>query len=544
MARQTPNFDRSRSRSSPRARPRSSPRELTAQQTQSVKDLLNEIEQLESGPNHQCRKQEIIRVRLGAACGYSVWESSDAGFPVSPWTVAEDLRCSVFLERSRIGRSYQQQNSQYCIENHIRMVLDIQRVAAFEQAILRVARRKRVLDVGAGAFCLLGRIALKAGAARVDAIEQSKQAVDYAVELFKMEIADAPFPPLRCLRSTCAALCPDQMQLILPPRPHSNDVRQYNILIEPAVPTGADDVKQQFMDAFVASEQSIVARRTETSAARLLHSSGLQDADDPFRFATDCTSLRCTVLLWPDAAALHEADDAQHGGEAEPSGKLEVHQGLSSALSLQGGYDLVVHELLGHVASAEGVALTISDIIHRGLCQSQCVFIPSAAATFFAPTSALELSVLEQALNCFHNNGRQLQSQTKYNVLRFNSQAFLAAPQALEKLEFRQGADLVGRRHHSVEFTTTRGGVFDGLHFHLWIELDECTNIDTLATETSWSTTYVKLLDEGIWMPCGSRIVCDCWVCLDTSTPRYSVSVRNGELGREVFIAGFAWDGS
>lgn len=85
-------------------------------------------------------------------------------------------------------------------------------------------------------------------------------------------------------------------------------------------------------------------------------------------------------------------------------------------------------------------------------------------------------------------------------------------------------------------------GFFDGLHFHLHVKLDELTSIDTLSSETTWSTTYVKLLEDSLWLPAGQRIACRCkaWSRGSRGSMRcYSVRVCLGETE----VATFHWEG-
>jgi hypothetical protein len=58
-------------------------------------------------------------------------------------------------------------------------------------------------------------------------------------------------------------------------------------------------------------------------------------------------------------------------------------------------HDPVVHEILGHVASAEGVVGALLDLHRRGVCRPGALFVPQAAGTMLCPTSPLQLSMLE-----------------------------------------------------------------------------------------------------------------------------------------------------
>ncbi|CAE8632677.1 unnamed protein product, partial [Polarella glacialis] len=127
--------------------------------------------------------------------------------------------------------------------------------------------------------------------------------------------------------------------------------------------------------------------------------------------------------------------------------------------------------------------------------------------------------------------------------------ALLAPAQPFEWLEFQglsSSESLRGLQQRTVEFITTRAGLFDGLHFHMRVQLDSETSIDTLREQTTWSTTYVRLLAEGVWLPEASRLICDCRVWLDESSPRYAVAVRRPSTSceQERLLGEFSWQGS
>jgi len=217
---------------------------------------------------------------------------------------------------------------------------------------------------------------------------------------------------------------------------------------------------------------------------------------------------------------------------------LQLFQDFSSDAPLPGKYNLVVHEILGHIASSEGVVKAIRDLHNRSLLTRDCIFVPRGAATLFVPTMKLQLSCIERTL-CLHRNrwGGDLNCLVKYHADRFPFHAFLAKPKYFEDLDF--GGDLQMERRDVIEFITDISGVFDGLHFHMEVDMDGHGMIDTLHDDTSWSTTYVRLLDPGIFLPVGSRITCETHIDLDRADPFYSISV----LVDRQQVAKFSWSG-
>lgn len=392
--------------------------------------------------------QESLNL-ISHACGYQC--------QMSIGRIGWDFQCVHFQSKDQWGLDRYQHNEAYSLNNHVTMATDKPRVEAFRRALNQAASARRVLDVGSGPFCLLSRLALRAGASSVDCVEQNQWAVEHAIDMFKAEAA------------------------------------------------------QQENDVMCGIKASLVGYDL----------------------------YGCEHAEWEGKSRLSLFVGAPELLEGFPKfQKLQLFEGYSSEAPLQGGYDLVVHEILGHIASSEGVVEALNNLRHRGLLRSDCVFVPRRAATLFVPTMEIKLSCLERIL-CLSGNRREqgLHCLTKYHAHRFPEQMFLATPAVFEDLDF--GGDLQTRRHAVVEFVTDRSGVFDGLHFHMLVDMDSHATINTLLDHTSWSTTYVKLLDPGIFLPVGSHIICETWVQLDRPDPLYSVWVS---VGKEK-VAQFSWSG-
>ena len=210
----------------------------------------------------------------------------------------------------------------------------------------------------------------------------------------------------------------------------------------------------------------------------------------------------------------------------------------------KGPFGLVIHELLGHVASSEGVCETMAVLFDRRIRSDVTRVIPRAAGTLFAPTSPVHLTDLEKVINASFNGELGIRTQVKYHARCFDSIHFLAQPQTFEWLDFQQ-SNFQNPCKRRVTFVTEREGYFDGLHFHLLVELDEVASIDTLKNpDTTWSTTYVRLLEDGIWLSAGTRIVCDCESKTEQKVLRcFSVKVYIGEPWEEREVTSFYWEG-
>lgn len=222
---------------------------------------------------------------------------------------------------------------------------------------------------------------------------------------------------------------------------------------------------------------------------------------------------------------------------------LSLFHGLSTEVEVPGGYDVVVHEILGHVASAEGVASAIHNIKSRGILSPKCVFVPKAAETVFSPASRLELNPLEKIVSLYYSNAEDITPKTKYHVRNFPAEHIMAPPQPLERMVFSMDEPIVMRQEHECEFLVTKDGLFDGLHFHMRVFVDDDAIIDTYNTKTTWRTTYVRVLERGIPLTKGSRILCKCSSQIDLFCPKYTIKVFIGEPGDEERVAVYDWEG-
>ena len=88
-------------------------------------------------------------------------------------------------EVPRWGGGVHDKNVNYSVGNHASMATDTVRCSAYAEAIGRVARGRRCLDVGTGPFLLLARLCERAGASFVACVEDSPSSVRLAIELLK-----------------------------------------------------------------------------------------------------------------------------------------------------------------------------------------------------------------------------------------------------------------------------------------------------------------------------------------------------------------------
>jgi hypothetical protein len=216
-------------------------------------------------------------------------------------------------------------------------------VRGYADAIGEVALGRKAIDIGSGPHCLLARLVVNAGASRVDAIEQNDSFVSHAIDALKAEAAgESTHAAIVSLRSCAGAAALGPM---------------FDLTVEHADPP-----------------PEIRATEVKTCAE------GAAAADVHVATPTDTGEVRCKVALRMKGTGISAAWTSSDGEDMEPSSSdedggvdveggeeeeeeeeeeedgcssLYLHHGYSTTCpSLRGGYDLVVHEILGHVSNS------------------------------------------------------------------------------------------------------------------------------------------------------------------------------------------------
>jgi hypothetical protein len=437
------------------------------------------------------------------------------------------IGCRLLKQKAQWGLDNGEQNDAYSMSNHLSMVHDVSRVEAYAEAIIRATEANpftRAIDIGTGPFCLLSRIALGAGATSVTAIEHAKQAVGKAVAFFKDDYENnAGLADRDGLRGTAGEQWGTARQL-------GTRIQVVNLDIPPIQAWQRDDSRRRHDDSRKQREGHKRQRNDFTQA---------------------------TVKL------LTQKEGHGHGGSESTLELLHGYSGdvspVLSAEILAGTrpqYNLVVHEILGHIASAEGAGLAIRDLKQKGICAPDCVFVPRVAETLIAPTTVLPTTALDCIVHRFLNGGNgSLRTRVKHHCQRFPHEALMAAPQAFERLDFQQaGADFessnatpgesFGVQRRTLVFSAERDGRVDGFHLHLSVQLDEHKTLDVLdEPSSSWSSIYVRLSQEGVPVTAGTKITCICESIFNDHLPRYQVEMLVGEGDEQGSLGTFAWSG-
>jgi len=171
---------------------------------------------------------------------------------------------------------------------------------------------------------------------------------------------------------------------------------------------------------------------------------------------------------------------------------VEVVSGRGEEVSLPEKADILVHELIGQIASDEGVVSVMRDVIGCH-ATTDTILIPSACRSFFVPV---------QYPNS-RKKSRKLKIQRK-NVWNFPKEFFISTPAEFEHHDFRTKLILTDKRQ--VEFGVSDAGTFEGFLFWTEIEFSPELLLDTFKG-TSWSTVFVSIPEFSFGVVRGDSIV-------------------------------------
>ena len=286
------------------------------------------------------------------------------------------------------------------------------RTDAYDRAIGRALRRlgpgARVLDIGAGPFMLLGRMAHHSGAAFVACVEHSASAVQLCTELARREWLTSP-----------TAACDWRIRPDEPRDFHNHGGGGHG---SGSYGGGSGGGGGGSGGSSRPASIHHVPERDVLEAERLMRRLSLE-------LTPTALSFRAVggAAAPPPTPGIHKADTAGDGltrplmqlasladgaeeapGRAggtraarhrEPPRLIELYHGMSSEIALPSRIDLIVHEILGNIASAEGAIAAVNELRQRrGLAAEACRVLPAAAATLLVPTSRLVPCVVERLL--------------------------------------------------------------------------------------------------------------------------------------------------
>lgn len=202
---------------------------------------------------------------------------------------------------------------------------------------------------------------------------------------------------------------------------------------------------------------------------------------------------------------------------------IELVPGFSTDVELAEKCDVLVHEIVGSVGSAEGMTLVVNDAKERFL-KDEAEFIPHSCSTFVCPVQPLKLPMLDAAVSAISQSLFSFDQPDLYKVYNFPRSNVLGPPAEFERTVFCEEMPLEDRR--DLELVISQDGDLDGLLLFIEIHVDRETVINSLHQQTNWSTPYIKLFREPVKVIQGDVVHLTIHRELSTTQPRYELDVR------------------
>lgn len=203
--------------------------------------------------------------------------------------------------------------------------------------------------------------------------------------------------------------------------------------------------------------------------------------------------------------------------------RIELLSGFSTDVELDEKCDVLIHEIVGSVGSAEGMTLVVNDAKERFL-KEDAEFIPHGCSTFVCPVQPLKLPLLDATISAVSQALFSFDQPDLYKVYNFPESNILGPPAEFERTVFSEEMPLEDRRE--LELVISKDGELGGLLLFIEIHVDRETVINSLQERTNWSTPYIKLFKEPLEVVRGDVIHVTIHRELSTTQPRYELDVR------------------
>jgi hypothetical protein len=164
--------------------------------------------------------------------------------------------------------------------------------------------------------------------------------------------------------------------------------------------------------------------------------------------------------------------------------------GFSDKITLPERCEVLVHDLIGNIASSEGMIPFIEDAKRR-LLVSDAVHVPQRCVTYVVLAEDPTLTLAERALSYVLRGFQRLDRLPFVRVFGFRTQGALSEPYVFEDFTFRQEQQF--QRSVRLDMEIKRDGVLQGVLFFLRIYFNDTRVLDTWATHTSWETPLVRI---------------------------------------------------
>ncbi len=217
---------------------------------------------------------------------------------------------------------------------------------------------------------------------------------------------------------------------------------------------------------------------------------------------------------------------------------VRLIHGFSDRITLPERCEVLVHDLIGNIASAEGMIPFIEDAKRR-LLTPDAAHIPRRCVTCAVLAEDPTLTLAERTFSYALRGFRRLDRLPFVRVFGFRRWDALSEPYVFEDFTFRQAQSF--RQRVRLDMEIKRDGVLRGVFFFLRIYFTDTRVLDTWASPTCWETPFVRF-KQPTRVKAGDRVE----LCLQSDlsgTPRYSLRLAQQVNGSARPIGEYAWSG-
>jgi PRMT5 arginine-N-methyltransferase len=212
--------------------------------------------------------------------------------------------------------------------------------------------------------------------------------------------------------------------------------------------------------------------------------------------------------------------------------KIEIIEGFSTEIdALSEKADILVHELIGKIASDEGMAKIVADAKKKFL-KPEALFIPTLSQVYIAPVNWNNNSLSSKMfqfygdviLNLLMADLSTLERVSdRYFTYNFPHSNLLTEPLEYEKILFPDCFLMDEKR--KIEFVITEDRLFNG--FLLWNQITTSPDIVINCFQgTHWPATFLSFYQKPIQLYEGDVIVLDTYKDLTETTTHHEFSVE------------------
>jgi hypothetical protein len=217
---------------------------------------------------------------------------------------------------------------------------------------------------------------------------------------------------------------------------------------------------------------------------------------------------------------------------------VHLIRGFSDKIALPERCEVLVHDLIGNIASAEGMIPFIEDAKRR-LLTPDAVHIPRRCVTCAVLAEDPTLTLAERTFSYVLRGFQRLDRMPFVRVFGFRPRDALSEPYVIEDFTFSDVQQL--QRSVRMDMEIKRDGVLQGVFFFLRIYFNDTRVLDTWASPTCWETPFVRF-QQPTRVTAGDRAE----LCIQSDllgTPSYSLQLAHQVNGSAERIGEYAWYG-